>query len=374
MKVALVAPYDLSVPGGVNSQIRGQARALARLGHDAQIFGPASGPVAEGEHALGTTISVTLGGTESGLGVDPRAFTAVERLLDDGFDVIHVHEPLTPLVPWIVLGRARVPVVGTFHVHREEGHRLYAMSGWMLRPLFDKLRARMAVSELAKRTVAEHFPADYDLVPNGVDVDALRAPRPRPESIPAERPIVLYVGRLEARKGVDVLVRAMARVRASVADALLVVAGDGSDRASLEALALETNAPVTFAGRVADENLAAYVQAAEIVCSPALGGESFGIVLLEGMAAGKPIVASRIAGYEALVGAARCARLVPPKDDAALAAEIVTLLRSPGLRRQLGDAGAAAARRYDWSTIGPALEQIYRRVLDGVRAPAMSST
>jgi phosphatidylinositol alpha-mannosyltransferase len=374
MKVALVAPYDLSAPGGVNAQIRGQAKALVRLGHEVQISGPASGPLAEGEHALGATMSVTIGGTESGLGVDPRAFTAVGRLLDEGFDLIHVHEPLTPLVPWIVVARARVPVIGTFHVHREEGHRLYAMSGWMLRPLFDKLRARMVVSEAAKRTVAAHFPADYDLVPNGIDVETFRTQRRRPASLPADRPIVLFVGRLEGRKGVAGLIRAMARVRATMSDALLVIAGDGGDRGSLEQLGRDVDAPVRFAGRVADDDLAALLCAADVVCAPALGGESFGIVLLEAMAAGKPIVASAIEGYEALVGATNCARLVPPGDDAALAADIVTLLQSPGLRRQLGDAGAEAARRYDWSTIGAALEQIYLRALDGVSAPATSST
>ena len=361
LRVALVAPYDLSVPGGVNTQIRGQARALRQLGHTVDVFGPASGPLTDGEHTLGRAVAVTLGGTESGLGVDPRAFTAVGRLARRPFDVIHVHEPLTPLVPWLVVAGARAPLVGTFHVHRESGHRLYAIWKSALRPLIRRLCARIAVSDAARRTVATHFPGDYEIVPNGIDVDDFRRARPRPPALFNDRRVVLCVGRLEPRKGVDSLIRAMALVRKTAPDVRLVVVGDGSERAALSALAGDSG-DVQFAGRVTDVDLPAYVQAADVVCSPALGGESFGIVLLEAMACGKPIVASRIEGYEALVGSTGCARLVAPGDADALAAELTALLKSPEEGRRLGQAGAAAAREYDWTVIGRRLDAIYRRV------------
>jgi phosphatidylinositol alpha-mannosyltransferase len=364
LRLAIVAPYDLSAPGGINNQIRTQAGALRRLGHHVRIFGPASAALDDGERALGGIVGVSFGGTESGLGVDPRAFASVGRMLREPFDVVHVHEPLTPLVPWIVLLRSRAPLVGTFHVHREQGHDLYAAFAPLLRPLARRLRARIAVSEAARRTVATHIPGDYEIVPNAIDVARFREPRPRPAALAADRRHVLYVGRLEPRKGVDVLIRAMRDVVSTASDVTLVVAGDGPLRADLEQRAAALHVPVMFAGRVTDEDLPAYLQHAEVVCAPALGGESFGIVLLEAMACAKPVVASRIEGYEGLVGPFECARLAPPGDADAFAREIGWLLESDDHRRQeLGRRGAAAARDFDTEAIAHRLTAIYRRVL-----------
>ena len=366
LRVAIVAPYDLSVHGGVNTQIRGQAKALRHLGHEVDVFGPASAPLLDGEHALGRAVSITIGGTASGLGVDPRAFAAVTRMAHGSFDIIHVHEPLTPLVPWLAVAAARRPLVGTFHVHRDAGHRLYARWKGVLDPVMRRLRARIAVSSAARRTVEEHFAGDYDIVPNGIDIEAYRRPRPKPPELGADRRVVLYIGRLEPRKGVDHLIRAIVSVQRHVPNVLLTIVGDGPDRPALTALA-GANAAVHFAGRVADAELFAYLQAADVVCSPAIGDESFGIVLLEAMACGKPIVASRIEGYEALVGAVGCARLVSPGNADALAQELTAVLASPELQLELGRAGAAAASDYDWKTIAGRLEVIYRRVLGAAR-------
>jgi len=363
VRIAIVAPYDLSAAGGINNQIRAQARALRGRGHDVIVAGAASGDLENGEVSLGRTVRVVFGGTESGLGVDPRAFAAVGRLLRQAFDVVHVHEPLVPIAPWIVLVRSRAPLVGTFHVHREAGHGFYPAWRWILAPLVRRLRARIAVSEAARRTVAAHFPGDYAIVPNGIDGDRFRAPQPRPAILAPGRRHVLYVGRLEPRKGVDVLIRAMAEVHRRVPDTSLVIVGEGASRGALEALARSTGAPVQFAGRVGDEALPAYYQAADLICSPALGGESFGIILIEAMASGRPVVASRIDGYEALVGGTRAASLVPPGDAGALAAALTQVLGSAEERRALVAAGSALARGHDWTVLAPALEAIYRRVI-----------
>jgi phosphatidylinositol alpha-mannosyltransferase len=363
LRIAIVAPYNLSAAGGINNQIRAQARALRTLGHAVDVAGPAADALDAGERRLGRTFPVTLGGTESGLGLDPCAFAAAGRLLREPFDIVHVHEPLTPLVPWIVLMRSRAPLVGTFHVHREDGHRLYASTAWALQPLARRLRARVAVSEAARRTVAPHFPGDYQIVPNGIEVDRFRAPQPRPSGWRSDRRHVLYVGRLEPRKGVEHLIRATAQVQRHAPDAMLVIVGDGSERAPLTRLAHEIGACVHFAGRVADEALPGYLQAADVVCAPAIGGESFGIVLLEAMACAKPIVASRIEGYEALVGRTDCAMLVPPGDSDALATAVAALLASPDRRRALGEHGAAFVRDYEWNVIARRLASIYQAVL-----------
>jgi len=362
VRIAVVAPYDLSAPGGINNQIRAQARALRRLGHEVAIFGAASGPLEPGEQSLGRTIDVTFGGTESGLGVDPRALQAVGRLVHRPFDIVHVHEPFVPIAPWIVLLRSRAPLVGTFHVHREQGHGFYGAWAWALRPLARRLRARIAVSEAARRTVARHFPDDYEIVPNGIEGERFRVSRPRPETLAHGRRHVLYVGRLEPRKGVEYLVRAMAQVERRVAGASLVIVGDGPSRGALETLARDAGTSVQFAGRVRDAALPAYFQAADLVCAPALGGESFGIVLLEAMACGAPVVASRIEGFQALVGSTGAARLVAPGDTAALAEEISSLLNGDDERRALAVKGAALASAYDWQTLAPRLESIYRRI------------
>jgi phosphatidylinositol alpha-mannosyltransferase len=363
LRIAIVAPYDLSAAGGINNQIRAQARALRRLGHTVAVAGPASRQLAGGERSLGRTYSVTFGGTESGLGIDPRAFAAAGRLLREPLDIVHVHEPLTPFVPWIVLMRSRVPLVGTFHVHREEGHRFYPSTAWALQPLARRLRARVVVSEAARRTVAPHFPGEYQIVPNGIEVERFRAPQSRPAGWPADRRHVLYVGRLEPRKGVEHVIRAMARIRRQAPEATLAIVGDGSERMRLTHLSHELGVPVHFAGRVTDEALPAYLQAADVVCSPALGGESFGIVLLEAMACAKPIVASRIEGYEALVGRSECAALVPPGNADALATALLPLLESADRRRAIGERGAALVRDYEWPVIAARLVSIYRRVL-----------
>src|SRR5206468_8406389 len=178
-----------------------------------------------------------------------------------------------------------------------------------LRALMRRVTHRIAVSESARRTVARHFPGLYDIVPNGIEIDRFSAARQRPRQMAPDRRHILYVGRLEPRKGIEHLIRAM---RGISNGARLLIVGEGPDRSRLEALASATAADVSFAGRVADEELPAYFQASDIVCSPAIGGESFGLVLLEAMACGAPVVASRIDGYAGLAGDNDCALLVPP--------------------------------------------------------------
>jgi phosphatidylinositol alpha-mannosyltransferase len=175
---------------------------------------------------------------------------------------------------------------------------------------------------------------------------------------------VLYVGRLEPRKGVEHLIRAAAHVRHAVPDLQVVIVGEGLERGRLEQLAHESGAPARFVGRVTDAALPAYFQAADVVCSPALRGESFGIVLLEAMACGKPIVASRIAGYEGLVGRTGGGVLVPPGDADALAAALVPLLDDAGFRAALGDRGAAASHAYRWPAIAEQLDAIYQSIVE----------
>jgi phosphatidyl-myo-inositol alpha-mannosyltransferase len=365
LRIAVFAPYDLARPGGVATHIRAQARALRARGHDVSIFGPASAPLPDGERALSSAIAMTFGGTESGLGVNPLASRAVHALFHrESFDLVHVHEPLTPLLPWLAVRAARAPVVGTFHVHREDGHRLYPVARSLLAPLMARIARRIAVSESARRTVATHFPGSYEIVPNGIDADRFRGQRARPDAFRDGCRHVLFVGRLEPRKGVEHLVEAAKRLQPRHPDVRLVVVGDGPARRRLEGLASEARIEATFTGRLDDSSLPAFFQWADVVCSPATGGESFGIVLLEALACATPIVATRIDGYQALVGDADCGRLVPPGDASALAGALDDLLSDDDERRRCGGRGPAVARAYDWAVIARRLETIYEEARD----------
>lgn len=367
LRIGICAPYDLARAGGVNSHIRAQAHALGRLGHSVCVFGAASAPLDNGERSVGGCISLVVHGTETGVGVDPRAWRRVGRLLDrERLDLLHVHEPLMPFVPWCAVWRARVPIVATFHTHREDGHRFYPISRPVLAPLMRRVTARIAVSNAARRTVARYFPGHYEVVPNGIDASRFHVAASRPAEMRDERASVLFVGRLEPRKGVEHLIDALAIVQRQIPDVRLTIVGDGPNRGTLSARARHAGIDARFVGWIDDDRLAGYYRAADIVCSPAVGGESFGIVLLEAMAAGRPVVATEIDGYVELVGGdANGARLVPPADAAALARELVALLADAPLRARLGVTGARFAARFDWDVVARRLESIYRDVLAG---------
>ncbi|HKB09037.1 MAG TPA: glycosyltransferase family 4 protein, partial [Vicinamibacterales bacterium] len=231
MRIGICAPYDLARDGGVNSHIRAQAGALRRLGHQVVIFGAASAPLSDGERAMCGCVAAVIGETETGMGVDPRAWVRVRRLFrEERFDVVHVHEPLMFIVPWCAVLQARVPIVGTFHTHREHGHRFYSAAHRLLAPLLRRVALRVAVSAAAERTTARYFPGAYTVIPNGIDAARFQRPAPRPPLMPRDRAAVLFVGRLEPRKGLEHLIDAMAIVQRQRPAAQLVVVGDGPNR------------------------------------------------------------------------------------------------------------------------------------------------
>lgn len=362
-RIGIFAPYDLARPGGVNNQVRAQARALRRRGHHVAVCGAASAPLSDGEITLGSTLTMTVGGTESGLAIDPRSAARIGHFIRrERFDVLHVHEPLMPLLAWCVLWSARAPIVGTFHVHRENGHWLYGAARPWLARLVRRVSRRIAVSEEAKRTVSRYFPGDYEVVPNGIDLDTFRRSHTRPPTFAANRRHVLFVGRLEPRKGVEHLIRAMATVQNELPAARLLVIGDGPEREHLTTLARQLKVDAVFLADVGEGELPAYFQWADVACSPALGGESFGIVLLEAMACGTAIVASNIDGYASLIGDGGGARLVAPGDSEALARALTTVLKDDVARATLGQRGRVTAERFDWDRIASRLEAIYGRL------------
>ena len=281
------------------------------------------------------------------------------------FDLIHLHEPLMPALPLTVLRHSQSVNVGTFHAFRNTP-LTYFYGKPILRPFFRKLHGHIAVSTAARDFVGEYFPADYRIIPNGIDFFRFCTRYPRLDSLGDDRPTVLFVGRLEKRKGLRFLLRAWPEVLRRQPEARLVVVGRGRPLEGYRRFAARQGwspSDVVFAGYVPDEDLPRYYQAADVFCAPNTGQESFGIVLLEAMAAGAPIVAADIPGYRDVVTHEREGLLVETKNAGALADAIRRLLANPSLRASMRAAGQAKARRYDWPSVAGEVLDYYAHVL-----------
>jgi phosphatidylinositol alpha-mannosyltransferase len=296
----------------------------------------------------------------------PQIAGAVGRALREFKpDVIHVHEPLVPSVSMHVVLRANAPVVATFHsnVGRERTSSLwFQLAVPMIRPVWNKLAKRIAVSEAARQSVCSRMgDGNLRIVPNGVDVS--RFAGAAAAAVPPGRHL-LFVGRLEERKGFPVAVSAFADLARLYPDLRLLVIGDGAERTAVDRLEPDVRARVEMLGRVDDDRLASYLKAADVYIGPALGGESFGIVLAEAMAAGKPIVASDIDGYRDVARDGLEALLVSPGDAAALVAAVQEVLNDRRLAQALGEAGSRRAHEFDWDVVSQRVLGIYEEVLE----------
>jgi phosphatidylinositol alpha-mannosyltransferase len=362
-RVLLATPYDLAVPGGVNSQVAGLFRALLARGVDVRVVGPASGPPADPDPrvtALGRPVALPLNGATSRVTLDPRILPALGRLAR-AFDpdVVHLQEPVAPLpcAALLWLAPRRAFRVGTFHTYSETS-RGYLLAWPWARLVWSSLDARVAVSEAARAFATRYHHMAFEVIPNAIDLPAL----PPPPSLPPEGPCrVLFIGRLdEARKGFGPLLRAVRAVEAGRPGTLALTAiGRGADLWRQEAAGL----PVRFAGEVLNGDLWRAFAGTDLVAVPSLGGESFGLVPLEAMAFGRPVIASQIAGYAAWLEDA--ARLVPPGDEAALARALSELATRPELRADYAARGIKLARAFSWDAVVDRWLALYE---DGVRS------
>lgn len=375
MKIAQVSPYDYPFPGGVTEHISYLDRHLREMGHQVKIIAPSSDPqVAQDDHIvqLGNVIvPVPFSGSVARISLSPRLYVRVRRLLqEEQFDVIHIHEPLTPALPMAVLHHSNAVNVGTFHAYRHT-HAAYEYARPMFRYFVHRLHGRIAVSEAARESVARYFPGEYRIIPNGIENCRFGGDHVRPiEQFNDGMLNVLFVGRLEKRKGFKYLLRAFALVKERVPSARLLVVGayEQQDKAPFVRYARYHHIHhVKFIGYVPAEELARYYRTAHVFCAPSIGFESFGIVLLEAMAAAVPIVASNIPGYDSVLEHGREGLLVPRKDPEALADAIVCLLGNAGVRRRAGENGRRKAARYDWEGIARQVYDYYRELLEGKR-------
>ena len=380
MKIALVSPYDYPYPGGVVKHIFNLDKEFRRLGHEVRIIAACSEDVGDVPPQVikvsGSIVHIPAAGSVARITLSPRVYRRVKKILKrEQFDVIHLHEPMTPTLPLAVLRHTPLSpqsvVVGTFHAYRESAHPGYEYVKPIFERFFDRLDGRIAVSEAVRDYLAPYFPGDYRIIPNGIDLERFGDPALRPlERFDDGKLNILFVGRLEKRKGFKYLLRAFAQVKQAVPEARLMVVGayDKEDKEPFVFYARENRLrDVRFIGQVSEDDLPRYYRTCHVFCAPSTGFESFGMILLEAMAAGKPIVASNIDGYRGVLEDGGEGLLVQPEDERRLAEALIRLLKDPALRERMGRQGQATATDYAWHKVAQQVLDYYRELLERKR-------
>ncbi|MGY5128844.1 glycosyltransferase family 4 protein [Streptomyces nigrescens] len=370
MKIGIVCPYAWDVPGGVQFHIRDLADHLIRLGHDVSVLAPADDetPLPPYVVSAGRAVPVPYNGSVARLNFGFLSAARVRRWLQHGaFDVIHIHEPASPSLGLLACWAAQGPIVATFHTSNPRSRAMIAAYP-ILQPALEKISARIAVSEYARRTLVEHLGGDAVVIPNGVDVDFFASAEPKAEW---QGRTIGFIGRIdEPRKGLPVLMKALPAILAEVPDARLLVAGRGDEEEAVAALPAELRSRVEFLGMVSDEDKARLLRSVDLYVAPNTGGESFGIILVEAMSAGAPVLASDLDAFAQVLDQGEAGELFTNEDADALAAAAVRLLGDPARLAELRDRGTRHVRRFDWSTVGADILAVYETVTTGATSVA----
>ena len=355
MRVGFVCPYSLTLPGGVQGQVLGLARAMRAAGHEVRVLGPCDGPPPDaGVTPLGNSIPLAANGSVAPIAPDVSCvLRTIRAVRDEQFDIVHLHEPLVPGPCMTVALLKTMPLVGTFHAAGVSAS--YRWARGPLRWLAGRLDVACAVSEDARKLVEHYLGGDYEMVFNGIEVERFTKATPHP----SDRPTILFLGRHEERKGLAVLLEAM---RALPSDVRLWVASDGPQTAELQARTAGDER-IEWLGRIDDEEKAQRLRGADVFCAPSLHGESFGVVLLEAMAAGTPLVATDLPGYRRVARDGMEAILVPPSDPTALADALRRVLVDPELARQMSYAGSQRADELSMDHLAERYLGIYERLV-----------
>ena len=363
MRIGMVCPYSFDVPGGVQSHVLQLAEVMRSRGQDVSVLAPASPRVSLPEFVVsaGRAVPIPYNGSVARLQFSPAVHGRVRRWLAEGeFDVLHLHEPNAPSLSMWALRVAEGPIVATFHTSTTKSLSL-AVFGGLLRPMQEKIVGRIAVSDLARRWQMEALGSDAVEIPNGVDVASI-ASAPLLDGYPRPGKTVLFLGRYdEPRKGMAVLIDALPGLVEHFPGVQVLVVGRG-DEDELRSNAGGLAGHLRFLGQVDDAAKASALRSADVYCAPNTGGESFGIVLVEAMAAGTPVVASDLHAFRRVLRDGDAGRLVPVEDGAALAAGLVAVLEDNRLANRYVAAGAYAVRRYDWSVVADQIMRVYETV------------
>jgi phosphatidylinositol alpha-mannosyltransferase len=368
MRIGLVCPYQWDVPGGVQYHVRDLADTLRGMGHHVEVLTPAEHEESlPAEHVTfaGRTVPIPYNGSMASVQFGPVSAARVRRWLREGhFDVVHVHDPAPPSVGLLVCMIAKGPIVATFHAATTRSKGLAAWGPW-IRPWLEKISGRIAVSDFARRLQVEHLGGDAVIIPNGVHVEAFAAGPTLPgHHRGVDGPTIGFLGRYdEPRKGLPVLLEAMRTVVARHPGARLLIAGRGDPEAVRDLVGEDLRAHVALLGELSEEDKAAFLRSVDVYCAPNLLGESFGVVLIEALAAGAPIVASDLDAFARVLEDGAAGVLVRRGDAAALAGALCGLLDDPARRARLAAVGSTVAAAYDWQVLARRILAVYETVV-----------
>jgi phosphatidylinositol alpha-mannosyltransferase len=369
LRIGLVCPYSFDVPGGVQFHVRDLAEELQRRGHWVSVLAPADDetPVPSYLTPAGRAVPVRYNGSVARMTFGPVSARRVRRWLNAGdFDVLHLHEPVTPSLGMLALWIASGPIVATFHTALLRSRALQVAHP-LVRPSLEKISARIAVSEDARRTLVEHLGGDAVVIPNGVFVDRFDVEADPRWSGSPQAPTIAFLGRLdEPRKGLPVLTAAIPAVLAEHPGARFLIAGRGDTGAAEARDALGPHAgAVEFLGGVSDDDKARLLSSVDVYCAPHTGGESFGIVLVEAMSAGATVVSSDLGAFRRVLDDGAAGLLFANGDAAGLARTINRALGDSELRRETAEHASQVVQRYDWSIVTEQVLTVYEMVLSG---------
>ena len=364
LKVGIVCPYAWDVPGGVQFHVRDLRRALLREGHSVEILAPAEDDdnVPPYVTSTGRPVAVRYNGSVARLNLGFRSTRRVrEWIRTHDFDVMHIHEPLSPSIGAIAAWAAQGPIVATWHSSMEKS-RVLSAGFYLAQTVMEKTRGRIAVSELARRTLVDHVGGDAVLIPNGVECASFADAEPFPDW-PGPGKALFFLGRLdEPRKGLDILLAALPTIAERHPGVRVLIAGPGDEDDITKNLPSDVAARLTFLGLVSEEDKVRAFHSADVYVAPNTGGESFGIVLLEAMASGTPVAASDLEAFRRVLDNGRAGRHFRNEDPADLAAVVSDLLSDDDTRRTLAEVGRERAWLYDWSRVTREIVDVYRSV------------
>jgi phosphatidyl-myo-inositol alpha-mannosyltransferase len=363
MRIGMVCPYSFDVPGGVQAHVLQLAEVMRNYGHEVSVLAPSSPHVDLPDYVVsgGKAVPIPYNGSVARLRFGPATHRKVKKWLRDGdFDVLHIHEPNAPSLSMLALMVAEGPIVATFHTSTTKSLTLSVFQG-ILRPWHEKIVGRIAVSDLARRWQMEALGSDAVQIPNGVDVGAF-ASAPKLDGYPRPGRSVLFLGRYdEPRKGMNVLLRALPELVEAFPEVEVLIVGRG-DEDELREQAGELAKHLTCLGAVDDATKASALRSVDVYCAPNTGGESFGIVLVEAMAAGTAAVASDLDAFRRVLEDGTAGRLVPVDDASALASALIEVLSDDAARHRYVEAASRAVHRYDWSVVAREISRVYETV------------
>jgi phosphatidylinositol alpha-mannosyltransferase len=365
VKVGIVCPYDWTSPGGVKAHVHDQAVTLRRFGHDISVLAPIDDehyPLEDFVVDGGKPVSVPYNGSVAKVNFGPVSAARVRRWIKEGeFDVLHVHEPASPTLSVLACWAARGPIVATFHSSQTRSRALSA-AYYLMQTALEKISGRIAVSEAARQTLVKFLGGDAVLIPNGVMCEPYEQAKPL-AGYPREDPTLFFIGRIdEPRKGLPILLAALPAIAVAYPSVQVLVAGPGDQQEALQGLPERFHDQVRFLGLVSDADKASAFASADLYVAPNTGGESFGIVLLEAMATGTPVVASDLEAFARVLEDGLAGVMFRNEDADSLATAVIELLADPQRRVRLSAHGHVRARQFDWDVVAREIEQVYESV------------